>query len=153
MQYKIAIPVIVLLCAAIVFAGCTGTQSSAGTTPSGTAAGSYAGSASASDNLVPSPTDVVPDNNAVTVTVQEKVYDKTIPVVFNGGKGQSAVTSIDVTLYTSDGRTITDKIGTKKDDTVILQGTGQTDRVVVYVTETNGQRYKVADVLSLYRQH
>jgi hypothetical protein len=151
MQYKIIVSVILLLCAAIIFAGCTGTQGTTGTAPSGT--GSYAGSASAEANLITSPTDTIPDNNAVTVTVQEKVYDKTIPVVFNGGKGQSFVKSIDVTLYTSDGQVKTAKIGTNKDDTAILQGTAQTDRVVVYVTEVNGQTYKVADVLSLYRQH
>jgi hypothetical protein len=151
MQYKITIPVIVLLCAAIVFAGCTGTQSSSGTTTS--ASGSYAGSASAADNLVPSPTDIVPDNNAVTVTVKQKEYDGTIHVVFDGGKGQNLVSSIDVTLYTSDGQVVTAKIGKNKEDEVILQGTKQTDRVVVYVSEMNGQRYKVADELSLYRQH
>jgi hypothetical protein len=81
------------------------------------------------------------------------VYDGTIPVVFSGGKGQSLVSSIDVTMYTSDGRVVTAKIGTKKEDEYILQGTRQTDRVVVYVSEMNGQRYKVVDELSLYRQH
>jgi hypothetical protein len=153
MKYKLAIPVVLLLCAAIAFAGCTGTQTTPGTATSGSAAATYAGSAAAGDNLVPSPTDVVPDNNGVTVTVKEKVYDGTIPVVFSGGKGQSLVSSIDVTMYTSDGRVVTAKIGTKKEDEVILQGTRQTDRVVVYVSEMNGQRYKVVDELSLYRQH
>ena len=98
----------------------------------------------------------MPDNNAVTVTVQEKVYDGTIPVVFNGGKGQSLVKSIDVTMYTSDGQVITKKIETYKDATISLQGTkdpNNPDRVVVYVSEVNGQTYKVADVLSTYRQH
>ena len=98
----------------------------------------------------------MPDNNAVKVTVQEKVYDGTIPVVFNGGKGQSLVKSIDVTLYRSDGQVMTAKIGINKDDTISLQGTkdpNNPDRVVVYVSEMNGQTYKVADVLSTYRQH
>ncbi len=151
MQHSITIPVIALLCAVIILAGCTGTQSPSGTATS--ASGSYAGSASAANNLVPSPTDAMPDNNYVSVTVQEKVYDGTIPVVFDGGKGQFLVKSIDVTLYTSDGRVTTATIGTNKDDSVILQGTKQTDRVVVTVSEMNGQTYKVADVLSPYRQH
>ncbi|MGB7787136.1 hypothetical protein [Methanoregula sp.] len=151
MHYKITISVIVLLFAAIVLAGCTGTPGSSGTGTSTT--GSYAGSPSAESNLVTSPTDAMPDNNAVSVTVQQKVYDGTIPVVFDGGKGQILVKSIDVTLYTSDGRVITTTIGTNKDDSVTLQGTKQTDRVVVTVSEMNGQTYKVADVLSPYRQH
>jgi len=99
---------------------------------------------------------VIPDNNAVTVTVQEKVYDGTIPVVFDGGKGQSLVSTIDVTLYRSDGQVKTAKIGKNKGDEVILEGTkdpNNPDRVVVTVSEMNGQTYKVADVLVPYRQH
>lgn len=98
----------------------------------------------------------MPANTAVMVTVQEKVYDGTIPVVFNGGKGQALVHSIDVTLYRSDGQVVNEKVGTNKDDTVKLQGTkdpSNPDRVVVTVTMMNGQSYKVADVLSTYRQH
>ena len=150
MQHKYAVLSIIILCAAVIFAGCTGTTSSSGSVSSGSAGASSGG------NLVTSPTDVIPDNNAVKVTVQEKVYDGTIPVVFNGGKGQSLVKTIDVTLYRSDGQVKTATIGTNKDDLVTLQGTkdpNNPDRVVVYVSEMNGQRYKVADVLSEYRQH
>jgi len=98
-----------------------------------------------------SPTSVVPDNNQVSVIVQEKVYDATIPVVFDGGKGQYLVKSARVVLYRSDGQVITQKLGINKGDTVTLQGTKQTDRVVAYVAESNGQEYKVTDVLSEYR--
>ena len=152
MQYKITVPVIILLCIVIVFAGCTGTRTSSGPATSV----SSSGSASAADNLITTPTDSIPDNNFVSVTVQEKVYDGTIPVTFDGGKGQSLVSSIDVTLYRSDGQIIPAKIGKNKGDEVILEGTknpDKPDRVVVYVSEMNGQTYKVADVLSPYRQH
>ncbi|MCK9632741.1 MAG: hypothetical protein M0R30_14005 [Methanoregula sp.] len=156
MQYKTTVLVILLVCAAIAFAGCTGTTPTgpAGTSPADTAkAETYAGSPAAEAGLITSPTDVVPENNAVTVTVQEKVYDGTIPVVFNGGTGQNLVKSIEVTLYTSDGQVKTASLGIKKDDTVDLKGTRQTDRVVVHVSEMNGQTYKVADVLVPYREH
>ena len=146
MQYKIIISVIVLLFAAIVLAVLRAPRVLHRPVP-------MPGISSAESNLVTSPTDVMPDNNAVSVTVQQKVYDGTIPVVFDGGKGQNLVKSIDVTLYTSDGRVIAANIGTNKDDSVTLQGTKQTDRVVVTVSEMNGQTYKVADVLSPYRQH
>jgi hypothetical protein len=151
MQQNVTIPVVVLLCAVIILAGCTGTQGPSGTATTGS--GSYAGSPSAENNLVPSPTDTMPDNNYVSVIVQEKVYDGTIPVVFDGGKGQGLVKSISVTLYTSDGQVKTATIGTNKGNNVILPGTKQTDRVVVTVSEMNGRTYKVADVLSPYRQH
>jgi hypothetical protein len=149
MQYKITISVIVLLVAAMILAGCTGTQG----TPGASTAGSSAVSSAAGSNLVTSPTDAMPDNNAVSVTVQQKVYDKTIPVVFDGGKGQNLVKSIDVTLYRADGQVTTATIGSDKGDEAILMGTNQTDRVIVYVTEVNGQTYKVADVLSAYLTH
>ncbi|WP_292368618.1 hypothetical protein [Methanoregula sp. UBA64] len=131
---------VVLVCLAVAVAGCTNSTSSSGS----------------SSSLTTSPTDAVPANNAVTVTVQEKVYDGTIPVVFNGGRGQGLVKSIDVTVYRSDGQVEKATIGTNKDDSVKLQGTkdpNKPDRVVVYVTEMNGQTYKVADELSAYRQH
>jgi len=152
MQQKILFVLIILACAAIGFAGCTGTtntpaQPAAPAAPAAT----QAGTAPATNNLVPSPTDVVPDNNAVSVIIQEKVYDGTIPVVFDGGKGQYLVKSASVTLYRSDGQVMTENLGIKKGDTVNLAGSKQTDRVVAYVTEVNGQTYKVADVLSVYR--
>jgi hypothetical protein len=60
------------------------------------------------------------------------------------------VKSIEVTVYRADGQTVTAAIGTSKGAEADLQGTKQTDRVVVYVTMMNGQSYKVADVLSPY---
>ena len=151
MQRILTVLVILLLSATVVLAGCS---SSPGSSVTGTAQGTA--SASATSNLVTSPTDAIPDTNAVTVTVQEKVYDGKIPVVFNGGRGQNLVKSIEVTLYTSDGQVKTSNLGINKDDTLSLQGTrdpNNPDRVVVYVSEMNGQTYKVADVLSTYRQH
>jgi len=152
MQGRYTVFLIILLSAAVLIAGCTGSTGPApatGSTP--------AGAAPPGNNLVPSPTDVVPENNQVTVTVQEKVYDGTIPVVFDGGKGQNLVSSIDVTLYRSDGQIQNAKIGKNKGDVAdpVLLGTkdpNNPDRVVVYVSQMNGQRYKVADVLVEYRQ-
>ena len=97
------------------------------------------------------PRTLVPDNNQVSVIVQEKEYDATISVVFDGGKGQYLVKSAQVTLYRSDGQVITENLGIKKGDLVKLQGTKQTDRVVAYVSEVNGETYKVADTMSQYR--
>ena len=152
MQQKIPILVIILLCAAIGIAGCTGTTSTPAQPAAPAApAATPAAAASATNNLVVSPTDVIPVNNAVSVIVQEKEYNANIPVVFDGGKGQYLVKSASVTLYRSDGQSKTVNLGIKKGDLVNLEGTKQTDRVVAYVTEVNGQTYKVADVLSPYR--
>lgn len=151
MQYKYAVSALLLVCAAVILAGCTGT-----TGPSGTTLSASSGSGGSGGNLAVSPTDVVPENNAVSVTVKEKEYNGKIAVVFDGGKGQSLVSSVDVTLYRSDGTSETAKIGKNKGDEVVLMGTrdpNRPDRVVVSVSEMNGQTYKVADVLSEYRQH
>ena len=151
MQYKYAVSALLLVCAAVILAGCTGT-----TGPSGTTMSTSSGSGVSGGNLAVSPTDVIPENNVVSVTVKEKEYNGKIAVVFDGGKGQNLVSSVDVTLYRSDGKTETAKIGKNKGDEVILEGTrdpNNPDRVVVYVSEMNGQTYKVTDVLSEYRQH
>jgi len=153
MQKTVPVLVILVLCAAAAFAGCTGPTGTPAVQPPsvGAPAATQAASASAQNNLVPSPTDVMPDNNYVSVIVQEKEYNANIPVVFDGGKGQYLVKSASVTLYRSDGKVSTVNLGIKKGDLVNLEGTKQTDRVVAYVTEVNGQTYKVADVLIPYR--
>jgi len=151
MQQKIAFLAILLLCAAIGTAGCTGAPNTPALPIPGAPAATQAAAAPATNNLVVSPTDVIPDNNQVSVIVQEKVYDAKIPVIFDGGKGQYLVKSARVTLYRSDGQVINENLGIKKGDEVRLQGTMQTDRIVVYVSQVNGQEYKVADVMSPYR--
>lgn len=149
MQHKVTICVILLVCAVIAIAGCTASPGS-GQAAAG-AGSSSSGTASAGDNLVPSPTDVVPDQNAVTVDVGEKDYLGSIPVIFQGGMGQIHVRKIDVTLYRSDGQIKNALIGTNKGDEADLDGTKQNDRVVVYITFDNGQRLKTNDVISAYR--
>jgi len=153
MQHTIAFLIVLLLCAAIGAAGCTG-PSGTPAQPAATAgapAATQAAAAPATNNLVTSPTDVIPDNNQVSVIVQEKEYSAKIPVVFDGGKGQYLVKSARVVLYRSDGQVMNANLGIKKGDLVNMEGTKQTDRVVVYVSEVNGMEYKVADVLSEYR--
>ena len=148
MQYRVTISLIIIICAILAIAGCTGTQNP----PVAPAAGSGTGSSSSSaGNLVVSPTDAVPDYNFVIANVGEKDYLGNIPVIFQGGMGQIHVKKIDVTLYRSDGQVKTATVGTKKGDQTELEGTKQTDRVVVIVSMDNGQIYKINDVLSPYR--
>lgn len=151
MQNKTPFLAILLLCAAIGIAGCTGTTTSPPASQPTGGAPAATQAPSAQNNLVVSPTDVVPVTNLVSVIVQEKEYSGIIPVVFDGGKGQFLVKSVEVTLYRADGQVSTVNLGIKKGDLVNLEGTRQTDRVVVHVTEMNGQTYKVTDVLSEYR--
>lgn len=99
MQFGSICSLVLLVCLAVFFAGCTGTPGSSGT---GAASPSGGSSASAQDNLVPSPTDALPSQNVVTATVGEKDYLEKIPVTFDGGMGQVHVKKIDVTVYRAD---------------------------------------------------
>ncbi|MEI7857006.1 MAG: hypothetical protein WCH85_05825 [Methanomicrobiales archaeon] len=150
MQYRVTFSVILLICAAIAIAGCTGTQTSPVATTTGSGTGS-SGSSPSTSNLVVSPTDVVPEYSLVMANVGEKDYLGNIPVIFQGGMGQIHVKKIDVTLYRSDGLVMTTTIGTNKGDQVELEGTKQIDRVVVRVSLDNGQSYTINDVQSPYR--
>jgi len=154
MQNKVILSLIILISAAIVFAGCT-SPSGSSTSPSGSGT---TGATSGASSLVTQPTDAIPDYNSVTVDVGEKDYMGKIPVIFQGGKGQISVKKIDVKLTRTDGSTQTATVGINKGDEADLEGTrgsgslnGQPDRVEVWVSMNNGQTYKVADVIREYR--
>jgi len=145
----------ILVCLAIACAGCTSSSSPTAQTGSDS---TTASSGSSSSALTTSPTDAMPKNIAVTITVDEKDYLGKIPVKFDGGQGQGNVKSITCTLTRTDGTTQTMTLGSNKGDQINLDGTrgsgsltGQADRVQVFVTMNNGQTYKVADVLREYR--
>jgi hypothetical protein len=137
---------IIFLIVSIITAGCTGSPG----TPAPSGSGAASGTA-AVDKLAVSPTDAVPGQNMVSVIVKEKDYAAKIPVEFDGGMGQIHVKKVDVTVYRADGQERTATISPKRGESVELEGTKQTDRVVVYVTFDNGTRLKTNDVLSPYR--
>ncbi len=153
MQFRSYCALVLLICTAVLLAGCTGTSTTPSPASPATAApaGSQAETVSAADNLVPSPTDALPSQNMVSVIVKEKDYAGKIPVEFDGGMGQIHVKKIDVTVYCANGEIKTASIMPNKGDSVEIQGTRQTDRVVVYITFDNGDYKKTNDVQSAYR--
>jgi len=151
MQQKITVSGLVLLCILLALAGCTGTQNTPVTpVPTTSAVAGPSAVVTAGVDLVPSPTDVVIDANKVNVNV-EKDYLGNIIVTFQGGSGLQMVNKIDVTLNRADGQVKTADVGIRVDDTVTLEGTKNTDRVMVYVTMKDGKRYKIIDTLSPYK--
>lgn len=58
---------------------------------------------------------------------------------------------IDVTLNRADGQVKMSDVGIRVGDTATLEGTKNTDRVIVYVTMKDGKKYKVIDSLMPYR--
>ena len=152
MQQKFSISGFVLLCILLVLAGCTGTPSSPAAPPATTipVVAPTAPVTSAGPDLVPSPTDSIIEANKVNVNV-EKDYLGNVIVTFQGGSGLQLVNTIDVTLNRSDGQVKTAAVGIRLDDTATLEGTKDTDRVIVYVTMKDGKRYKIIDSLLAYK--
>jgi hypothetical protein len=141
------------MCAVLAIAGCTGSENTpvASVAPVAGSGTNTPGTSASAGNMDVSPTDAVPDYNLVKVDVGEKDYLGNIPVIFQGGMGQIHVKKIDVTLYRFDGQVKTYTVGIKKGDEAELEGTKQTDHVVVIVSMDNGESYKINDVLSPYR--
>jgi hypothetical protein len=153
MQGKLTISGLVLLCILLAITGCTGTQNSAATpVPATSAAAGPSAVVTAVADLIPSPTDSILEANKVNVNV-EKDYLGNVIVTFQGGSGLQQVNKIDATLNRADGQVKTTDVGISVDDTATLEGTKNTDRVIVYVTMKDGKRYKVVDSLMPYRAH
>jgi len=159
MQFRTWAIIIIILCGAIITAGCTGikTSQSGTTTGSGTTA-APGGSGVPSGTLTTVPTDALPAENFVTVDVSEKDYLGIITVTFQGEMGMNSIKKVDVKLTRADGSTQTATVGTRKGDEVELQGTrgsgserGPSDRVEVWVTTNQVQTYRIVDVLREYR--
>ena len=159
MQFRISAIMIVVLCGAMITAGCTSIPSSpAATTPGPGTPATPAGSGAPAVTLTAVPTDVLPSENRVTVDVSEKDYLGIITVTFQGGIGMNSIKKVDIKLTRADGSTQQATVGTKKGDEVELQGTrgtgserGLADRVEIWVTTNQVQKYKIVDVLREYR--
>jgi len=150
MQHKFIISGLVLLCILLALTGCTGTQNTPAAPAPAKSAGAVPSAAPAAPDLEPSPTDSIIEANKVNVNV-EKDHLANIIVTFQGGSGLAQVNKIDVTLNRADGQIKTADVGIRVDDSVTLEGTRNTDRVMVYVTMKNGQRYKIIDTLVSFK--
>ena len=99
-------------------------------------------------SLVPGPTQMVPSYESVSVSVDRNTItsDPTITVTFNGGQGNGMVVQMNVTVVRSD--CITEQAARNNPvmgESVTLMGTLKTDRVIVVMTMTSGDKYTVID--------
>ncbi len=98
--------------------------------------------------LVPGPTQIIPEYEAVSVTVDRNTITEnpTIAIVFDGGLGLGMVTQMNVTVIRSD--CVTEQQSRNNPvmgETVTLMGTPRTDRVIVVMTMTSGGQYIIID--------
>lgn len=156
MNAKITLSLAVLLCTILALAGCTGTPNlppAATPTPVVTVAPSSGVStptAPSGGSLVPSPTDAVLASRAVNLNVEKDYLGKVI-VTYQGGSGNGHVKSFDVTVNRADGQVTTGELGADIGDVVTVQGTKDTDRVIIVANMDDGKSYKIIDMLSKFR--
>jgi hypothetical protein len=99
-------------------------------------------------SLEPGPTQIVPEYESVSVTVNRdpNTENPTIAIVFDGGLGLGMVQRMNVTIIRSD--CVTEQ-GTRDNpvmgETVTLMGTTLIDRVIVVMTMTSGNQYTIID--------
>jgi multidrug efflux pump subunit AcrA (membrane-fusion protein) len=159
MKFRLLIPVIVVLVAIIFAAGCTG--SGGQTTPPQTQPPTPVQTTSVSTTALPSttggsmqpgPTQTIPPATPVSISVEKAgTYSTTIITHFDGGKGMSAVSKVDVRVTRPDGSVVTGVLKPLRGETVELEGTQGTDRVEVIVTMNTGSMYKIIDQQMPYK--
>lgn len=153
MNSRFFIPVIAILCLIIATAGCTGAPAAPAPAATPAAQPAAAGGTTTtpdSASLVPGPVDSLGSARSVTVNI-EKDYLGTIHATFQGGPGLGLVRKIVVTVNRADGQVKTTEVGIKLDDAATLEGTKQTDRVMVYATLNDGKTYTIFDDLVGYK--
>jgi hypothetical protein len=103
-------------------------------------------------SLTPGPTQTLPSERSIDIQINDKdALDATISVIFAGGKGQVAVTSIEVRVTRSDGVVITENLPAEKGAELKIQGTKGDDRIEVFVSFNDGTSYKIIDRILPYR--
>lgn len=95
----------------------------------------------------PGPVDTMPPGWDLSVTVEKSgLYSRTIITHFDGGKGLTYTTRMEVRVTYPDGTVHTDGITKPKmGDTLEIMGTDGTDRVEVFMLMASGATYKIID--------
>jgi hypothetical protein len=155
MKLTVILPAI-LLAALIFVAGCsiigggqvTPTPTTAAPTPTETReiTTTAVPATNAGASTKPGPTQTIPANEAVTVSVEKAgTYSTTIIATFNGGKGINFVSRIEVRVTRPDGSTETKLLQPIMSKDVEIEGTNGTDRVEVTAFMKSGNVYKIID--------
>jgi hypothetical protein len=159
MKLRLVVPIVSVLVALLVVAGCTGGGGQ--TTPAQTAAPTQIQTLAVSTTVLPTtpgsstqpgPTQTLPPATPVSFSVEKAgTYSTTIITTFDGGKGMSGVSKVDVRVTRPDGTVVTGVLKPLKGETVELEGTQGTDRVEVIVTMNTGNVYTVIDQQMPYK--
>ena len=131
--------------------GFPGNSTTPATTPKTTSAtpppAMPVGIPTADNSLLPTPTQVPPDNKQVAVDVAKDAVFATITVTFRDGLGQYLVETMWVRVNLADGNAVEGTLGKAVGDIFTTQGTKRSDRVEVFVRYDDGSVYKIYDAL------
>ena len=98
-----------------------------------------------SPDLQPQPTDVIPTQKYVEVQVDKDPIYGTITVIFRGGKGQYAVTTLTVKATLATGEMHIQDLAPEVNKEAEFPGTTGSDRVEVTAFFNDGTSYKIYD--------
>lgn len=87
-----------------------------------------------------------PDKLAVFAQINDKEqYDKTVTVIFSGGKGQKQVKEVWVDIYRADGENQRFEMRPEILNEIVLQGSSGEDRVRVFARYFDGNTYLIGE--------
>jgi len=163
MTTKTVLLSLIFLCSFLLIAGCTQTESKAPPTVATTSKTPVPTTSPASVTVVntvvtetPEVLQTLPDTYAVEVQVASNgvSVDPKIIVTFRGGRGINFVTQVESVITRPDGTTGTEIMNRPKvSDYVELKSSGgDNDRVRVYITISNGQKFLVYDQVVPFKQ-
>ena len=152
MNIRSPIFILLFVCAFILAAGCTHPEAPAPVpvTPAPTTPSEDEVLPPESCSLTPGPTQVVPDYESVSITVDRNTIseDPTITTRFDGGKGLGMVQTMTVTVIRSD---CVKEQQTRRNPgigtSITQMGTTKSDRVIVMLVMTSGDEFTVIDQL------
>jgi hypothetical protein len=160
MRSKVIFCAFLVLTLGILAAGCTSsappqpvTTTVPTTIPPTAVATTALPTTTAGGSIQPGPTQIMPSQTAVAVSVEKGgMYSTTIVTTFDGGKGMIFVSRIDARVTHPDGSVVTGTMTKPVNGaTLELAGTNGTDRVEVTVTMMSGDVYKVIDQQMPYK--
>ncbi len=158
-SFRVILPLILVL--SILAAGCTHTPSAPAAQPATPSPASLSPvtaqpalpappgtTPSASCSLEPGPTEQVPEDESISITVSRNTDTETptISARLNGGLGLGQVERMTLTVIRSDCVTEQDlRDAPTAGYSLTRMGTTKTDRVIVTLTMTSGKQYTVID--------
>lgn len=94
------------------------------------------------EGTFPSP----PDKLAVFAQINDKEqYEKTVTVIFSGGKGQKQVKDVWVDMYRADGQNNRFEMKPEIMSEIVIQGSSGEDRVRVFARYFDGNTYLIGE--------